>query len=104
MKNFLINLAAKIGGIGKLWSFLDGKKAYGTGALAILGALSGLGADLAPLLSAHDTAGLVTFVSNINSNPAWLALLGGFTVIAGAHKADKVIAATKPNDPVEPKP
>lgn len=105
MKDFFINLAAKIGGIGKLWDFLDGKKAYGTGILAILGAAVGLGTEIAPLLAAHNTAGLFQFVTHINSDPAYIALLGGFGVIAAAHKADKVIAAGKPNDPVEsPKP
>ncbi len=94
MKDFLINIAAKLGGISKLWDFLDGKKAYGTGALSILGAIVGLGSELGPLLAAHNTAGLVEFATHVNSDPAYLALLAGFAVIAAAHKADKVIAAT----------
>lgn len=93
MKDWLINVLAKFGGVGKIWSFLDGKKAYGTGGLAIVGALGGLGAKLAPILAAHDTAALVNFLININSDPAYLALLGGFALIAGAHKADKIIEA-----------
>ncbi len=108
MKNFIINLVAKLGGVSKAWDFLDGKKAYGTGAIAILGSLIGLSAELAPILASHNTAALFAFVTHINSDPAYLALLGGFGVIAAAHKADKVIAATAPaveapaNDPVEP--
>lgn len=97
MKNWLINLAAKIGGIGKLWDFLDGKKAYATGGMAVLGALVGLGSELAPLLAAHDTAGIVAFATHVNSDPAYLALLAGFGVIAAAHKANKIIDATKAN-------
>lgn len=94
--NAIINFFARISGAGKVWDFLDGKKAYGTGAVAILGALLGLSSELAPLLAAHDTAGLITFVTHVNSDPAYLALLAGFGVIAAAHKADKVIAATAP--------
>ncbi len=81
------------------WNFLDGKKAYGTGGLAILGALIGLGTEISPLLAAHNTAGLVAFISHVNSDPSYLALLAGFGVIAAAHKADKVIAAAAPDGP-----
>ncbi len=98
MKNWLINVAAKFSGAGKAWDFLDGKKAYGTGALAILGALVGLGSELAPLLASHNAAGLFNLATHINSDPSYLALLGGFAVIAAAHKADKVIAASAPAD------
>lgn len=93
MPNWLINLVAKFSGVGKVWEFMDGKKAYGTGALAILGAALGLGTELAPLLAAHDAAGLFRFATRINSDPAYLALLGGFGIIAAAHKASKIEAA-----------
>ncbi len=79
--------------LSPVWGFLDGKKAYGTGALAVLGALVGLGTEFAPLLATHNTAGIIAIISHINSDPSYLALLGGLGVIAGAHKADKVIAA-----------
>lgn len=92
----IINFFARLSGAGKIWDFLDGKKAYGTGAIAILGALVGLGNELAPLLAAHNTAGLFAFVTHVNSDPAYLALLAGFGIIAAAHKADKIIAKDAP--------
>lgn len=99
MKDWLINLAAKIGGISKLWDFLDGKKAYGVGAVTILSGLTGLAAELAPLLSAHDTAALIQWATHATADPAWKAVVGGALIIAGAHKADKVIAASAPATP-----
>lgn len=87
--NKLLNLVLKYSGAGKVWNFLDGKKLYGTGALGVLGALLGLGTDIAPLLAAHDTIGLYTYITHLTSNPNWIVLLGGFATIAGAHKSDK---------------
>lgn len=84
-----------------IWDFLDGKKAYGTGAIAILGAAIGLGTEIGPLLAAHNTAGLISFITHVNSDPAYLALLAGFGVIAAAHKADKA-AAPAPVVPAAP--
>lgn len=96
MKDWLLNLVAKVSGVGRLWDWLDGKKSYGTGALTILGGVLGVGTELAPLLAAHNTAGLVTWATHVNSDPAYLAILAGAAIIAGAHKAEKVIAATAP--------
>lgn len=90
--NWLINiLSSKVA--APVWAALDGKKLYGTGALAILGAAVGLGSELAPLLAAHNTAGLIAFVSHINSDPSYIALLAGLGTIGAAHKAQKIEAA-----------
>ena len=87
--NKIGNLVLKWSGAGKIWNILDGYKLYTTGALAILGSLLGLATEIAPLLSAHDTIGLYTFITHLTSDPNWIVLLGGFGTIAGAHKMDK---------------
>lgn len=88
----VLGLIAKFSGAGWIWEKIDGYKLYGTGALAILGALVGLGSELAPVLAAHNVAGLYTLITHINSDPAYLALLAGFATIAAAHRADKSAA------------
>lgn len=97
-----INFILKYSGAGKVWGFLDGKKAYGTGSLAVLGALLGLATQVAPLLSAHDTIGLYGFFTHLSSDPNWLALLAGFGVIAAAHRSDKNAAKEDGSQVVAP--
>ena len=100
--SFLINMVAKFSGASYIWDKLDGFKLYATGVLAILGAVVGLGAELSPILAAHNTAGVIAFITHINSDPAYLALLAGFATIAAAHKADKM--ATPAGVPASPAP
>lgn len=101
--NALINFVLKFSGAGWVWDKLDGYKLYGTGALAVLGAVVGLGSELSPILASHNTALLISFVTHINSDPAYLALLAGFATIAAAHKADKAASPVPviplPNQP-----
>lgn len=91
--NTLINLAVKWSGFGWIWGKLDGYKLYGTGALAILTGLVEVFTQLAPILAAHDSAGLFSFVTHIAANDAWKTVLLGAGAIAAAHKADKMTAA-----------
>lgn len=92
---FLINVVAKWTGAGKVWDAMDGYKLYATGFLAILGALAGLGAEVAPILASHNTAALLAFLNSLNSDPAYLALLAGCGTIAGAHRLDKAASPTQ---------
>lgn len=88
----VINLIARFSGAAKVWDFLDGKKAYGTCALGILGGLSGLAAEVAPVLAAHNTAALVGLVSHIATDPSYILLLGSCAALAKLHRSDKAAA------------
>lgn len=102
MRDTLINLVAKFSGFNAVWSFLDGKKAYGTCALGVLTGAAALGAQVAPILAAHDTAGLVNFLSGLPTNPAFLLAWGSCGGVAAVHRLDKAADAAKVPEPKDP--
>ena len=91
--NKVLALVLKFGGFNKVWALLDGKKTYAAAALGILTSLAGLGVQIAPILAAHDTAALLTFVQGLPSDPSWLSLVASFGLLGLGHKAVKVEAA-----------
>lgn len=92
MKNWIINVIA-----GKfaapIWKALDGKKTYAAAALGILTSLAGLGVELAPILSAHNTAALLAFIQQLPSDPSWLSLVASFGLLGLGHKTEKATTA-----------
>lgn len=96
MLDTVINFIAKWSGAAAVWDAIDGYKAYGTCALGILGGLSGLGAELAPILASHNTAGLVSFLTHVATDPSYLLLLGSCAAIAKLHRVDKAAAGVVP--------
>lgn len=100
--NRLIGFFANLAGAGKVWAFLDGKKTYAVAALGILTALAGLGTEAAPILAAHDTAGLLTFLQHVPADPMWKLLLFSLGGLGIGHKLDKLTAATAAAAPQEP--
>ncbi len=92
MKNWIINLVAnKIA--GPAWKALDGKKTYAAAGLGILTSLAGLGVEFAPVLAAHNTAGLLVLVQNLPHDPSWLSLVASFGLLGLGHKAEKATTA-----------
>jgi hypothetical protein len=91
--NKVLALVLKFGGFNKVWGLLDGKKTYAAAALGILTSLAGLGVEIAPILSAHDTAALLALVQALPSNPSWLSLVASFGLLGLGHGAKKVEAA-----------
>jgi len=91
--NWLINTAVKWSGAGKIWGWLDGKKTYGAAALGILGALLGLGTELAPLLGAHDAAALLAWVKHLPTCQSWLSLVASLGLLGLGHGVKKAEAA-----------
>lgn len=79
-------------GVSKVWDILDGKKTYATAALGILTSLAGLGVELAPILAAHNTAGLLVFAQALPHDASWLSLLAALGLLGLGHKAEKAAA------------
>ncbi len=105
--NTVIGWIADHAGLNKIWSALDGKKTYAAAGLGILTALAGLGAEFAPVLAAHNTAGLIGLVQQLPHDPAWLSLVAACGLLGLGHKADKAaatVAAPAPALPPTPAP
>lgn len=92
--NKIIGWLADRGGFTKVWAALDGKKTYAAAALGIVTSLAGLGAQFAPVLAAHNTAGLLTLLQALPSDPSWLSLVASFGLLGLGHKAEKAANAT----------
>jgi hypothetical protein len=88
LKDFVLNKV-----LGTAWDKLDGYKLYLTGTITLLGGVVGMLTEVNAALATHSPTAIWTLVSHINSDPAYLAVLAGATIIGGAHKADKVIAS-----------
>ena len=87
--NSVINFVLKWTGMGKVWAAVDGYKTYGSATLGILTGLLGLVTGLAPILAAHDTAGLWHFIQGLPANPAWLLLGASVGGLGIGHKLNK---------------
>lgn len=87
--NSLIAFVLKFSCFNSVWAFMDGKKTYGAAALGIVTSLAGLGVELAPILSSHNTAGLLTFVQGLPHDPSWLSLVAAIGLLGLGHKAQK---------------
>lgn len=97
--NTIIGWIADHAGLNKAWAFMDGKKTYAAAGLGILTALAGLGAEFAPVLAAHNTAGLISLVQQLPHDPAWLSLVAACGLLGLGHKADKAAATATPQTP-----
>lgn len=87
--NKIINLFVRFSGLGKLWSWTDGKKTYLSASIAILSGLAGVLGDLAPLIANHDAAAIIGLLKSLPSNQAWLMLVGGLASLGIGHKIEK---------------
>ena len=87
--NWLLNIGARFAGIGKAWEWVDGKKTYGVAILGVLSALIGLGTEAAPILAAHDTAGLFAFIRRLPTDQSWLMLLVSLKAFGIRHAIEK---------------
>ena len=88
--NIVINLIAKLTGFNKIWALLDGKKTYAAAGLGILTSLAGLGVEIAPILAAHNTAGVLAFLQGLPHDPSWLSLVASFGLLGLGHKTQKI--------------
>jgi hypothetical protein len=94
--NFLINLAAKIGGVSKLWGFLDGSKTKVAGVAGLLTGAAGIVGQLVPLIEKHDAAAFFNFAKGLPTDQSWLMLVGGLATLGLGHKLEKAADAPKP--------
>lgn len=92
MPNFVINLAAKMGGISKLWGFLDGKKTAVAGVASILTGLAGIVGQLIPLIEGKDAAAWIAFAKGLPADQSWAMVVGGLAVLGVGHKIEKAVA------------
>lgn len=99
MMNKLIDLAAKLSGLGWVWEKIDGYKTKLAAAAGILSGAAGLIGEIVPLLDKRSFAALLEFVKHLPQDPAWLLLVGGLGALGLGHKADKIAAATPPAPP-----
>lgn len=93
--NSIIGWVANIAFLNKVWAALDGKKTYLAAGLGILTSLAGLGVQVAPILGAHNTAGLLGWLQQLPSDPSWLSLMAAFGLLGLGHKAEKAAAAAE---------
>lgn len=90
--NTILGWIANTAGLNKIWALLDGKKTYAAAGLGILTSLAGLGVEVAPLLAAHNTAGLISLIQALPHDPSWLSLMASVGLLGLGHKADKAAA------------
>lgn len=83
---WIINLIAKFSGANAIWEKINGYKTY-IGATAAI--LSGLAGILTGVVGLTDFASVIAFVKALATNPSWLTLLAGWTVMAKKHSEDK---------------
>ena len=99
MKDFFINLLAKLGGISKLWGFLDGKKTAIAGVASLLSGLASILAKIVPLIEKQDAAAVVAFIQGLPADPAWALLVGGLAALGIGHKLTKAAESSeKPSE------
>jgi hypothetical protein len=85
----IINLVLRLSGAGYVWDKLDGYKSFLMGSISILTGLAGILQELIDVISKHDYALLLGFISNLPHDQSWLMVVGGMGVIGIAHKIDK---------------
>lgn len=100
MKDWLINLAAKIGGVSKLWGFLDGKKTAVAGVASLLSGLAGIAAQIVPLIEAKDASAWLAFAQHLPQDQSWALVVGGLAVLGIGHKVEKAAITQEPNKPL----
>lgn len=90
--NFIINMLAKLGGVSRLWGFLDGYKTKIGGTATFLSGLAALVAQLVPLIEGKDAAALLAFIKGLPADNAWLAMMAGLGIMGIGHKVEKAEA------------
>lgn len=90
--NFIINLLSSHIA-APVWNFMDGKKTYAAAGLGILTSLAGLGVEVAPILSAHNTMGLVSYFQQLPHDPSWLSLVASIGLLGLGHANQKAADA-----------
>ena len=100
--NTILGWLANAAGLSKVWDFMDGKKTYAAAGLGILTSVAGLAVELAPILSAHNTPGLIGFIQHLPSDPSWLSLVAAFGLLGLGHSNKKIEAASQSGQPANP--
>lgn len=78
-----------------VWGFLDGKKTALASGAGILAGLASFTAQLVPLLSEHNTAGLISLAKGLPSDPSYLLIVASLGALGIGHKLDKAAEASK---------
>ena len=99
---FLINFMAKLGGVSKLWGFLDGYKTKVAGVGAMLAGLAGLTAQIVVLIESKDASAVFAFAKGLPTDQSLMMFLGGLGALGLGHKAEKAAEAAAPA-PEQPK-
>lgn len=84
--DWLVNLAGKAAGIGKVFDWLDGKKSYLAGAALIL---SGVAGELTAISQIHDAATALAFAKALIASADWQRILEGLSVMGLRHAVAK---------------
>lgn len=101
--SFIINMVAKLGGITKLWGFLDGYKTKIGGTATFLAGLAGLLAQIVALIESKDASAVLHFVQGLPSDQSVLAMTAGLGIMGLAHKAEKSEAPKNGPEASQPK-
>lgn len=87
--SWVINMVAKLGGVSKLWGFLDGYKTKVAGVAGLLSGAAGLAQQVVVLIDKHDAAAVLAFIKALPTDQSWLALLAGLATLGIGHKLEK---------------
>lgn len=89
MKAKLLNLIARLAGIGSLWDKVASSKTYLAGTAGILTGVAGLLLKLLVVIEAKDAAALWALVQSLPQDPNWLSILGGLGAVGLRHAIEK---------------
>ena len=88
--NKLIDLAARVSGLGWIWDRLDGWKTYLAAAAGILSGLAGLIGEIIPVINHKSFSEALNLVKHLPQDPSWMLVVGGLGALGIGHGMKKM--------------
>ena len=94
--NFILNML----GLSKVWDLVDGYKTRIAAAAGILSGAASLLQEFLVVEGRHNFQAMLSFISALPQDPAWLLIVASLAVLGLGHKLEK--AALPPAQPPQP--